>query len=353
MVISVRRVSFNLAMMPPLDPMKAAYYRQPGPPEVIEYGELPPPRCGPRQILLQTFAVAVNPIDTYIRAGWIEHPATRPTIVGCDAAGTVAEVGGQVRGFQVGDRVWTTNQGLLGRQGTFAEFSAVDDHWVYPLPSVVSFEDAAACALVGVTAHLGLFQRAQIQPGQTICVQGASGGVGLMVIQMAKWGRAKVIALVGSEKKCAHCKSFGADVALNYREPDLENRLRAVAPTGVDLYWTTSRQPDFDFMVSAMAERGTIVLMAGREARPPFPVGPFYVKQCRMAGVVMFKASPAELDKAATDISRWLAEGPLRAPIAVRLPLSQTAEAHRLQQAATVDLTQELLGKIVLAPDLS
>ena len=331
--------------------MKAAYYRQPGPPDVIEYGELPSPRCGPHQVVVRTSAVSVNPIDTYIRAGWIEHPAPRPTIVGCDAAGIVSEVGDQVRGFHLGDRVWTTNQGLLGRQGTFAEFSAVDEQWVYPLPNTVPFEAAAACALVGVTAHLGLFQRAQIQPKQIICIQGASGGVGLMVIQMAKWAQAKVIALAGSEKKCEHCKNFGADIALNYRQADLGARLRAVAPAGVDLFWTTSRQPDFDLMIAALAERGTIVLMAGRDARPTFPVGPFYFKQCRMAGVVMFKATPAELDKAATDISRWLADGTLRAPIAVRLPLSQAAEAHRLQQAATVDLTQELLGKIVLTPD--
>jgi NADPH2:quinone reductase len=330
--------------------MKAAYFRQTGPPNVIEYGDLPQPACGPDQVLLRTAAVSVNPIDTYIRAGWIEHPAPRPTIVGCDAAGTVAQVGGSVRNFRVGDRVWTTNQGLLGRQGTFAEFSAVDARWVYPLPANVAFEDAAACALVGVTAHLGLFQRAQLLPGQTICVQGAAGAVGLMVVQMAQWAQARVIALAGSEKKCALCKDFGADHALDYKHPDVWNKVRELAPAGVDLLWTTSRQPDFDPLVAALAERGTMVLMAGREARPPFPVGPFYVKQCRMVGVVMFKATPAELQKAALDINRWLDDGTLRAPIALRLPLSQTAEAHRVQQAATVDLTQELLGKIVLAP---
>ena len=94
--------------------MKAAFYRQPGPPDVIEYGEIPPPKCGPHQILLRTSAVSVNPIDTYIRAGWIEHPAPRPTIVGCDASGIVAEVGSQVRDVRIGDRVWTTNMKANG-----------------------------------------------------------------------------------------------------------------------------------------------------------------------------------------------------------------------------------------------
>lgn len=331
--------------------MKAAFYHQPGPPDVIEFGDLPAPECGPTQILMRVAAVAVNPIDTYIRAGWIPHPAPRPTIVGCDAAGVVSAVGQRVKNFRVGDPIWTTNQGLLGRQGTFAEFAAIDEQWVYSLPGGVAFADAAACALVGVTAHLGLFQRAQIQPGQTICIQGASGGVGLMVMQMAKWAQATVIALAGSDKKCDHCKRYGADHALNYQQTDLASRLHGLAPNGVDLFWTTSRQPDFDFMVAGLAERGTIVLMAGRDARPPFPVGPFYLKQCRLTGVVMFKATPAELQIAANDISRWLADGTLRAPIAVRLPLSKAAEAHRIQQAATVDLTQELLGKIVLNVD--
>lgn len=331
--------------------MKAAFYREPGPPEVIEYGDLPAPQCGPHQVLIQTAAVAVNPIDTYLRAGWIPHPAPRPTIVGCDAAGVVLQVGSHVAFFRPGDRVWTTNQGLLGRQGTFAERIAVDSQWVYPLPANVSYEAAAACALVGVTAHLGLFQRAQIKPGQTICVHGASGGVGLTVIQMAKQAGGQVIALAGSERKCALCKEFGADEAWNYHQPELAERLRERFPQGVDLAWTTSRQPDLEFLVSMLAERGTIVLMAGRDAKPVFPVGPFYTKQCQMVGVIMFKATPAELAKAAEDISRWMGSGALRAPIAQRLPLAQAAEAHRLQQAATVDLARELSGKIVLIPD--
>jgi NADPH2:quinone reductase len=331
--------------------MKAAFYREPGPPDVIEYGELSDPRCGPDQVLIRTAAVAVNPIDTYIRAGWIPHPAPRPTIVGCDAAGVIVDVGPRVQHLRKGDRVWTTNQGLLGRQGTFAELIPVDARWVYPLPPSVTYEAGAACALVGVTAHLGLFQRAELLPGQVICVQGASGGVGSTVIQMAKQAGARVIALAGSKEKCSRCKEFGADEAWNYKQIDLGTRLRETCPSGVDLFWTTSRQPDFEQIVPLLAERGTIVLMAGRDAKPVFPVGAFYTKQCRIVGVVMFKATAAELAKAADDINRWQVAGSLRAPIAKTMPLAETAEAHRIQQAATVDLSYELSGKIVLKPE--
>jgi NADPH2:quinone reductase len=331
--------------------MHAAFFRQPGPPDVVEYGDLPEPVCQPDQVLLRTAAVSVNPIDVYIRAGWVDNPAPRPTIIGSEASGTIAAVGSQVRGFRAGDRVWTMTQGMLGRQGTFAQLIAVDPGTVYRLPGKVSFADAAACGLVGVTAHLGLIQRAGILPGQTLCILGASGAVGLVLIQIAKQAQARVIALAGSGDKCKRCLEFGADETINYREPDLADRLRRLAPAGVDVIWTTSREPDFDFLVGALAERGTIVLMAGREARPPFPTGPFYVKQCRMIGVVMFKGTPAELQIAADAVGDMLAAGQLRAPIAVRMPLSQARQAHQLQESATVERSTDLSGKIVLEPD--
>ena len=116
--------------------MKAAFIHQPGSPETIQFGELPTPKPEPQQILVRVGAVAVNPIDTYIRSGLVKMNLPLPFIVGCDLAGTVEEVGAQVQGFQRGDRVWGSNQGLLGRQGTFAEFAAVDAP-VSSLPSVV------------------------------------------------------------------------------------------------------------------------------------------------------------------------------------------------------------------------
>ena len=166
--------------------MKAAYIKQVGPPENIIYGDLPTPEPRGAAALVKVRAVDVNPVDTYIRAGNVVMPIPIPFIVGCDLAGVVEAVGPDVRRFKPGDRVWCSNQGLLGRQGTFAEFAAVEEQWLYPIPEGVSDEQAAAVSLVGITAHLGLVRDARLKPGEAVFINGGSGGVGSMVIQMAK-----------------------------------------------------------------------------------------------------------------------------------------------------------------------
>ena len=330
--------------------MKAAYIEQTGPPEVIQYGELPDPQPGPGQVLVRVRTVAVNPVDTYIRGGADYWELPKPFIIGCDLAGVVEEVGEGVDTFAVGDRVWATNQGLVGRQGTFAELAAVDACWLYPLPEGVSFDTGAACALVGVTAHLGLFREARLRAGERVFVQGGSGGVGSMVVQMAKAAGAQVMASAGSQDKARICRELGADAVVNYREQPVVEAIREWAPEGVDVFWETQREPDFDLAVEAMAERGRMILMAGRDARPEFPVGPFYVKECSLHGFVMFKATPEEMRRCAEAMNMWFAEGKLRARIDRVLPLSEAAEAHRLQEAATVHKSASLAGKIVLHP---
>ena len=171
-----------------------------------------------------------------------------------------------------------------------------------------------------------------------------------MVLQMAKAAGAGVIATAGSEEKAARCQELGADVVINYRAEDEQQALLEAAPGGVNIYWETLREPNFDHIVAALAERGRVVLMAGRDARPEFPVGPFYVKECSLHGIVMFKASPAELRTCADDINRWLAEGALVSQVSQTLPLSEAAAAHRMQGESTLQKSGALAGKIVLVP---
>jgi len=330
--------------------MKAAFIRQTGPARNIEYGELPAPEPRGTEVLVKVGAVSVNPIDTYIRNGANYWPLPSPFIIGCDLAGTVVATGPDTRRFRVGDRVWGSNQGLMGRQGSFAELAAVDECWLYPTPEGVADETAAACALVGITAHLGLFGRAALRSGETILVNGGSGGVGSVVVQMAKAAGARVLATAGSDEKCAACRTLGADVAINYKTVDVVEAVKAAAPNGVDLFWETTREPNFEVIVSMLAERGRIVLMAGREARPVFPVGPFYVKGCSLHGFVMFKASPDEQRACAEDINRWLASGQLKPNISKIFPLAEAAAAHELQEANTLQRSGTLAGKIVLKP---
>jgi NADPH2:quinone reductase len=330
--------------------MKAAYIHQTGPAENIRFGDLPAPVPTGAQVLVKVRAVSVNPVDTYIRSGLVKMDLPSPFIVGCDLAGVVEAVGPRASRFKVGDRVWGSNQGLLGRQGTFAEYAAVDEAWLYPIPPEVPDEQAAAIALVGITAHLGLVRCARLRQGETILVHGGAGGVGSTVVQMAKALGARVFATAGSAAKVAACLEMGAEWALNYKTQNVAEELKKVAPGGVNVWWETPRTPDFDLAIGALARRGRMVLMAGREARPPFPVGPFYVKDCSLHGFVMFMATPDEQRAAAEDINRWLAQGRIKPRIDRVLPLAETAAAHRLQEESTVNQSGALAGKLVLTP---
>ena len=330
--------------------MKAAYIEQPGPPESIIYGDLPKPSPVGKQVLIRVGAVSVNPIDMYLRAGTISMPLPRPYILGCDVAGTVEAVGPDVTRFRPGQRVWGSNQGLHGRQGTFAEYALVDEEWLYPTPHEASDREAAALALVGITAHLGLFREARLQAGETLYVHGGAGGVGSCVVQMAKIVGARVIASAGSPEKADLCRRLGADEVILYRQQDEAEALRRAAPKGIDVWFETLREQNFELIVPMLALRGRIVVMAGRDSKPSFPVGQFYVKDGKMLGFAMFNASPVEQQPCAADINRWLSEGKLRAVIGKSLKLQQAAEAHRIQEENTLGGRGDLTGKIVLEP---
>jgi NADPH2:quinone reductase len=331
--------------------MKAAYYETTGPPDVIWFGDLPRPTPKPNEVLVRVGAAALNPIDTYIRAGTVAVPLPKPFIPGCDLAGTVEAVGSAVKRFRPGDRVWGSNQGLLGRQGTFAEYASVAEEWLYPTPANVSDVEAAAVALVGITAHLGLFRCARLLPGETVFVNGGTGGVGSMVVQMAKAAGAAVVTTVGSAEKAALCRQWGADRVLNYKTDDIPAGVREFTrDQGVNVWYETQREPDFLRTVPLLARRGRMVVIAGRQAQPVFPVGPFYVKDLSLFGFAMFNATPEAQRACAEDINAWLAAKKLRVLIGRTFPLSEAAAAHRLLEENTLHKAGTLAGKIVVLP---
>ena len=331
--------------------MKAASYESPGAPEVIRFGELPTPSPKAGEVLVRVGAASLNPIDTYIRAGAVNMPLPKPFIPGCDLAGTVEAVGSGVTRFKPGDRVWGSNQGLLGRQGTFAEYACVEEQWLYPTPPSVPDPEAAAVALVGITAHLGLFRCAQLKAGETVFVNGGTGGVGSMVVQMARAVGARAITTVGSPEKAEMCRGWGADHVLNYKTDDVQAGIRSYTQNrGVDVWYETQREPDFLRTVELMARRGRIIVMAGRQAQPVFPVGPFYTRDLALHGFAMFNASPDEQRSCADDIHRWLGEKKLRVLIGKTFPLAEAAAAHRLQEENTLQKAGTLTGKIVVVP---
>lgn len=330
--------------------MKAAYITQTGPPEVIIFGELPPPKPTTTQCLIRVAAVDVNPIDIYVRSGLVPAQLSFPYILGRDLAGVVVEAGAGVKHFNAGDRVWASTQGFAGRQGTAAEFAAVDECWLHPIPEGVSDEEIAAVSLVGITAHLGLVRDARLQAGEVLFVNGGTGGVGSAVLQMGKILGARVITTAGSDAKVAACKQLGADLALNYKREDVVAAVKAFAPDGVNVWFETLRAPDFERTIPLLALRGRMIVMAGREAKPIFPVGPFYTKDCSLHGFAMFNSGADEQRAAAADINRWMSAGRLKARIDRVLPLAEAATAHRLQEQSTIHQSGALAGKLILKP---
>jgi NADPH2:quinone reductase len=332
--------------------MQAAFLEATGAPDVLRVGELPTPKPAAGEVLIRVHAAALNPIDTYIRAGVVNMPLPKPFITGSDVAGTIEALGPNVKRFKVGDRVWGSNQGLLGRQGTCAEYVCAAEEWFYPTPAGVSDEEAAGAALVGITAHLGLFRCARLQPGETVFVNGGTGGVGSMVVQMAKAVGARAITTVGSAEKAELCRTWGTDLVLNYKTDDVPAKIKAFTNNqGVNVWYETQREPDFIKTVDLLTRRGRMIIMAGRQAQPTFPVGPFYVKDLALFGFAMFNATADEQRTCADDISRWLKDKKLKVTVGRIFPLNETAAAHRFLEENTLHKAGTLTGKVLVKPN--
>jgi NADPH2:quinone reductase len=328
--------------------MQAAYIEQTGAPEVIQFGDLPRPEPGPGQVLVRVKAVGLNPIDLYIRSGLVAMPMSFPYVIGCDVAGTVEKVGPNCTRLRAGDRVWGSNQGLLGRPGVASEFAAVDETWLYPTPALLPDAEAAGMALVAITAHLGLFQFGQLKPGETVYVPGGTGGVGSMVVQMAKAAGARVATAAGSAEKLEVCRRLGADLALNYKTEDIPAKLREFSPEGIDVWYETQREPNLEVSVPLLRKGGRMLLIAGRTAKPSLPLGAFYPRNCSLLGFAMFNATPEQQRRCAVDIIRWIEEGQFKVLIGRSFPLSAAVEAHRFLEENTVKGAGSLVGKVVL-----
>lgn len=324
--------------------MKAAYIERLGPPEAVRFGDLPAPSVGPHDVLLKVTAVCVNPIDCNVRNGRFPVNMPFPFILGRDAVGLVEQTGSEVTRFKAGDRAWTNNQGYHGRQGTFAEQISVREDLLYPLPADAIDNAVVAFIQSGLTAFIGL-ERVAIQKGETLFLNGGSGSVGSAVLQIAHARGIRVIATAGDDRGLEWCRSLGADKVINYKSATIEQETKELAPDGVDVYWDTSDLPDFDQAVGRLARHGRIVVMSGLNARPPFPVRPFYLKECSMVGFALTYVSEAKLGEVANEINRWIASGKMRVRIDRVVPLKQTAAAHRV-----VEERAHLNGKIVLHP---
>jgi NADPH:quinone reductase len=325
--------------------MKAAYIERPGPPQSIRYGDLPMPEMGGKSVLVKVSAVTVNQVDTYIRAGTFSTDLCFPFVIGRDMTGVVIETGKEVVRFRPGDRVWCNNQGYGDRQGTFAEYCCVDEDLLYPMPASADIYAVVAVLHSALTAVVGLCHRARLRRGETIFINGGDGNVGSAVLQLAKALGGRAIVTSANAQKAEWCRKLGADLVIDYKTSDVNQEIKRFAAGGVDVYWDATRQPDVARALEVTANRARLVLMAGLGHRTLLPVGPFYTKDCTLYGFTVTGATRDELGQYATEINCWLDHGLFKPKIALKLPLSQAAIAHHLQETST------LVGKIVLSPE--
>lgn len=322
--------------------MKAAYLTELGGPEQIRYAELPEPGIGPCDVLVEVRAVAVNPVDTFVRSGRYPTPTPFPFVVGRDLLGTVARAGPGASGFRPGDRVWSNSLGHGGRQGPSAQYATVAADRLYRLPDGVD-DDAVAVLHPAATAWLALFRHGGLRAGDVVYVGGGAGNVGDAAVRLAAGAGARVLATARAAD-LDRCRAAGADVALDYRAPDLLDRLREAAPDGVDLWIDTSGHNDLGVAMGALAFAGRIVLLAGLSGHTTLPVGALYTADRSITGFAISNATSADLAAAARAINRGLATGTLPARIAERLSFADAARAHRAIEDGTVR------GRLVLRP---
>lgn len=318
--------------MPDSVTMRAAFIETLGPPENIQYGELPTPRPGPTDVLVDVTATTVNPVDTFVRSGLFRTPITFPFVVSRDLVGTVAEAGPGALGFTVGDTVWCNSLGHEGRQGAAAEQAVVAAERLYHLPPGVDPVVAVAAVHPAATAYLALFTHGRVRTGETVLVLGAAGNVGSALVALAVDAGARVIA-TASAADAEYCRSLGAAEVVDYRAADLTERVLAAAAGGIDVHLDTSGENDLSAAVRLLAPRGRIVLLAGARTRPVLPVGELYVRDCSINGFVISHATTTELAEAATTVNRLLSAGRLRPRTLETLPLSAAADVHRRMES--------------------
>lgn len=322
--------------------MRAAFIRATGPADSIMVDELPNPVLSDNQVLVKVQAVAVDPVDTYIRSGRYPIELKFPFIVGRDMVGTVMDIGAKVQRFHPGDRVWCNNQGYDGRQGTFAEYLAVDQHLLYFLPGGAEALNVVASVHSGLTACVGLHGKAQLQKGETLFINGGSGNVGNCAIQLAKHIGARVAVTSGSQRKAEQCQRNGADLVIDYKTRNVSEEIRKFAPDGVNVYWDLAPQPDVVSAVHVLGRRGRIILSSGLNHVSQLQIGQFYTRNCTMYGFTITDLSAGELSDYAIMLNQLFQKNVFNSVISRKMCLDETATAHRLVEESAVD------GKIVI-----
>lgn len=243
--------------------MRAIVMTACGSPDVLEWRELPEPEIqSDTQVKLRIRAAGVNPIDTKIRRNGLFYGAQAPAILGLDGAAEIIERGAKARRFEIGDQVWYCHGGLGREPGNYAEFNVIEQDLLAPMPSELSFEQAAAGPLVLITAWGALFDRGNLQAEQTVLIHAGAGGVGHVALQLAKSRGAKVIATAGDSDKVAWLKQQNIDLVVNYHDAHVnEQILDFTQGQGADLVLDTVGPEVFKQSIALTKHFGRLITL--------------------------------------------------------------------------------------------
>jgi NADPH2:quinone reductase len=324
-----------------MDPMQAIRLSETGGPDVLVLAEVDDPRPGAGEVLVRVEAAGLNFIDVYHRTG--QYPLDLPTGIGLEGAGTVQDVGEGVTDFATGDRVaWS------GTRGSYAELLAVPAERAVAVPDDVDLREAAAVMLQGMTAHYLTRTTFPLAEGHTALAHAGAGGVGQLLIQLAKLAGARVITTVSTAEKERIARDAGADEVIRYTEVDFAEEVARLAPDGVDVVYESVGRETFDRSLGCLAPRGMMVLYGQSSGA----VEPFDPQRLAAGGslfltrptLVHYVSTTGELRRRAGDLFELMAAGRLRVAVDQAMPLGDAPEAHRYIEG------RRTRGKVLLLP---
>jgi len=325
--------------------MRSIVVREFGAPGVMQVETVPDLTPSASQVLVRVRAVGVNPVDTYIRSGVYAAKPPLPYTPGNDGAGDVLAVGAEVTGFASGDRVYIAGDNLGGaRTGLCAEHALCSPSQLHRLADHVSYDQGAAIGVPYATAYYSLFRRAAARPGETVLVHGASGGVGIASVELARAHGLFVIGTASTERGREAVREHGAHVVVDHKDPGyLEQIVAATGGKGVDVVLEMAAHTNLDKDLGLLAKYGRIVIIGSRgrvEIDPRGTMG----KDGSILGMLLFNVSPAELAATHAALIAGLENRTLRPLVGQTFPLEAAPQAHEAVLASGA------LGKIVINP---
>jgi NADPH2:quinone reductase len=324
--------------------MKAVLCTHFGAPEELELSDIPPPQAGAGEAVVRVKAAALNFFDTLMIAGKYQSKPPFPFSPAAEFAGVVESIGAGVTEFAPGDRV----MGHMG-WGAAREAIAVSTRQLAKIPDRLDFDRAAGLTVIYATTLYALRERAQLKPGETLAVLGASGGTGLAAIELGKMMGARVIACASSAEKLAFARAHGADETVNYASEDLRDALRRLGGEhGIDVVYDPVGGPYVEPAVRSLAWLGRYLVVGFAAGEiPKLPLNLVLLRGCDIRGVfwgAWLKREPQAQRAIMTDIVKWCADGELSAHVHAAYPLAEIATALK----AISD--RKVMGKILLQP---